>query len=115
VDQLGFQHTDYLNIGINKAPDKPTLVIDSYVNCSNKGSLQFYANGATSYHVQYGTVPGGPYPKSIIVPATSSRCAVPNLTNGTKYYYTVNAVNSAGTSPNANEVSQKVSNVGNYY
>jgi fibronectin type 3 domain-containing protein len=58
--------------------------------------------GATSYHVKRATVSGGPYTQ-VAAPASSSFTDT-GLTNGTKYFYVVSAVNSAGESANSSEV-----------
>jgi fibronectin type 3 domain-containing protein len=57
------------------------------------------SSGATSYHVKRATVSGGPYTQ--IAAATSATFADAGLTNGTKYFYVVAAVNSAGESGNS--------------
>jgi fibronectin type 3 domain-containing protein len=51
--------------------------------------------GATSYDVGRASVSGGPY-TLIFTGLTSTNCVDPDLTNGTRYYYVVAAVNSAG-------------------
>ena len=61
------------------------------------------SNGATSYHVKRATATGGPYMQSGSVMATSYTDA--GLTNGTKYFYVVSALNAAGESANSIEVS----------
>src|SRR5271165_556768 len=60
------------------------------------------SSGATSYHVKRATVSGGPYTQ-IAVP-TSPSYTDTGLTNGTKYFYVVSALNSAGESANSVEV-----------
>lgn len=112
IDQLGYHHSTYLNIGINKVPESPILKINPYQNCSNTASLEFYSKGATGYHILYGTVSGGPYTHTITVPATQGFYKVSNLKSSATYHYTVNAFNSVGSTSNANQVSQTVANVG---
>jgi fibronectin type 3 domain-containing protein len=68
-----------------------------------KVSLDWNAStGATSYNVKRSTVTGGPY-TTISSPATTS-FADTSVANGTKYFYVVSAVNSAGESVNSVEV-----------
>ncbi len=59
-------------------------------------------SGITGYNVYRSTTPGGegstPY-----ATAVSSTYTDPAAANGTKYYYTVAAVNAVGTSPQSNE------------
>ncbi len=58
--------------------------------------------GATGYHVKRSSTSGGPYTQASSPTATSY--ADTGLTDGTKYYYVVSAVNSAGESANSAEV-----------
>ena len=60
------------------------------------------SSGATSYHVKRSTTSGGEM--QIAAPASANFTDM-GLTNGTKYYYLVSAVNSAGESANSAEVS----------
>jgi len=59
-------------------------------------------NGATSYHVKRATVSVGPYTQ--IAAPTSASYTDTGLTNATKYYYVVSALNSDGESANSSEV-----------
>lgn len=63
------------------------------------------SSGATSYNIYRSTTAGGegsaPYRTGI----TTTSFTDTGLTNGTKYYYQVSAVNSAGESPRSSEVS----------
>ncbi len=59
-------------------------------------------SGATSYHVKRSTASGAE--TQISAPASNSFSDV-GVTNGTKYFYVVSAVNSGGESANSSEVS----------
>jgi len=61
------------------------------------------STGATSYHVKRSTTTGGPYTQ--VAAPTAANFTDTGLTNGTKYFYVVSAVNSAGESGNSNEAS----------
>ena len=61
------------------------------------------SGGATSYHVKRGTVSGGPYTQ-VAAPSVANYSDT-GLTDNTKYFYVVTAVNSNGESANSNEVS----------
>jgi fibronectin type 3 domain-containing protein len=61
------------------------------------------SSGATFYRVRRGTVSGGPY--TTVATVTSTLWANTGLTNGTTYYFTVVAGNSAGTSANSSPAS----------
>jgi fibronectin type 3 domain-containing protein len=60
------------------------------------------SSGATSYHVKRSTTSGGPYTQ--IANPTSAGYSDTGLTNGTKYFYVVSAVNPSGESANSTEV-----------
>lgn len=55
--------------------------------------------GATSYTVKRSLTSGGPY--TTLTTATGTSYSDAAVSNGTTYYYVVNAVNSAGTSSNS--------------
>jgi fibronectin type 3 domain-containing protein len=57
------------------------------------------SSGATSYHVKRATVSGGPYTQ--VSAPTNGNFTDTGLTNGTKYFYVVSALNSAGESANS--------------
>jgi fibronectin type 3 domain-containing protein len=60
------------------------------------------STGATSYHVKRSTASGA---ETQIAAPTANSFTDTGLTNGTKYFYVVSAVNSAAESANSNEVS----------
>src|SRR5437879_1550209 len=62
------------------------------------------STGASSYNVLRSTTSGGPY-TSIVAGLAATSYTDTGLTNSTTYYYVVQAVNSAGTSANSNQVS----------
>jgi fibronectin type 3 domain-containing protein len=84
------------------APASPTNLQatagNAQVSLSWSGSTS-----ATSYNVKRSTTSGGPYTKLSSPTATSY--VDTGLTNGTKYFYVVSAVNSSGESANSSEVS----------
>jgi Concanavalin A-like lectin/glucanases superfamily/Fibronectin type III domain/Domain of unknown function (DUF2341) len=59
---------------------------------------------ATSYNVLRSTTNGGPY-ATIVTGLTTTSYTNTGLTNGTTYYYVVQAVNAVGPSPNSNQAS----------
>jgi len=61
------------------------------------------SSGASSYHVKRSTSSGGPY--SQVAAPTGITFLDATLTNGTKYFYVVSALNTAGESSNSAEVS----------
>jgi fibronectin type 3 domain-containing protein len=61
------------------------------------------SSGATSYNVYRGTTSGGESGTAIATGITGTSYTNTGLTNGTHYYYTVNAVNAGGTSGASNE------------
>jgi len=62
------------------------------------------STGATSYTVLRSTTGGGAY-NSVVTGLTATTYTDTGLTNGTTYYYVVQAVTAAGTSGNSNQVS----------
>jgi len=88
---------------LGASPPAPTGVSASGSNA--RVNLAWAASaGATSYNVLRSTVSGGPYsPAGSGIAGTSY--VDQGLTNGTTYYYVVQAVNASGTSPNSAQVS----------
>jgi fibronectin type 3 domain-containing protein len=63
------------------------------------------SSDTTNYNVQRSTTSGGPY--AIIASPAAASYTDSGLTNGTTYYYVVNAANSAGESANSPQASAK--------
>lgn len=75
---------------------------------ATSGNVQVVLNwtasaGATGYNVKRATVSGGPYTQ--VGTPTSTSYTDTSVTNGTKYFYVITAVTSAGESANSTEVS----------
>ncbi|HVT35567.1 MAG TPA: fibronectin type III domain-containing protein, partial [Nevskiaceae bacterium] len=60
--------------------------------------------GAASYNVYQGTSAGGEASTPVRSGVTSTQATVPNLVNGTHYFFTVRMVNVDGTGPASNEL-----------
>ena len=87
--------------GGGNLPSAPTGLTATAGN--TQVSLSWTASsGATSYHVKRGTATGGPYSQAGA--ATAAGFTDTGLTNGTKYYYVVAALNANGESANSSEV-----------
>ena len=85
--------------GVTSPPSAPTLSATPGIG---QVSLSWTtAAGATSYNVLRSTSSGQESP---LVTVTSTNYIDTAVIGGTLYYYVVQAVNSAGTSPNSNEV-----------
>ncbi len=83
-------------------PPTPANLVATPANA--QVSLSWSAStGATSYNVKRSTVTGGPYTK--ISSPTAATYTDTSVTNGTKYFYVVSAVNASGESANSSEVS----------
>ena len=86
------------------APSAPTGLTPTAGN--TQVALSWTAStGATSYNVYRGTTSGGEGSTPVASNITSTSYTDTGLTNGTKYYYEVAAVNASGTSGMSNEVS----------
>jgi Ricin-type beta-trefoil lectin domain-like/Fibronectin type III domain/PQQ enzyme repeat len=88
--------------GTTSAPSAPTGLT------ATAGNGQVFlswtpSSGAASYSVYRGTSSGGEANAPIVSGVTATTYTDTNLANGTTYYYTVTATNSAGTSPGSNE------------
>jgi len=85
------------------APDAPANL--TAVSGNSKVDLTWSAaEGAVTYTLKRGTADGGPY-TVIAEGITATAYTDMSVTNGTKYYYVVSAVNTAGESGNSNQVS----------
>ena len=89
--------------GVTTAPAAPTNL--TAVAGDTKVALSWNASsGASSYTVYRATTSGGPYMRVISGLAATSYTDT-SVTNGTTYYYVVEAVDSVGSSPNSTEAS----------
>ncbi len=93
-----------ITISSIKAPSAPTGL--TATAGSGKVTLSWTAStGAASYNVYRGTAAGGEGATPIATNISSASYADSTVTNGTKYYYKVAAVNAGGTSAFSNEAS----------
>jgi outer membrane protein assembly factor BamB len=84
-------------------PPAPTLATPTAGN--NQVSLSWSASaGASTYNVKRTLTSGANY-AVVASGVTSTSFTDTTVTNGTKYFYVVSALNTAGESPNSNEVS----------
>jgi hypothetical protein len=84
----------------SQIPPVPTSLIATAGNAQISLTWAI-SSGATSYHVKRGTTTGGPYTQ-VSAPTTNAYTDT-SLTNGTKYFYVVSALDSAGESANSTE------------
>jgi fibronectin type 3 domain-containing protein len=85
-----------------QAPPTPTNLAATAGNA--QVALTWSASsGATSYNVKRSTTNGGGY--GTVASPTGANYTDTSVTNGTKYYYVVSAVNSTGESANSSQVS----------
>ncbi|WP_171687009.1 DUF4832 domain-containing protein [Paenibacillus planticolens] len=92
-----------INSGPPTAPAAPTNLAATAGNA--QASLSWTASsGATSYNVLRSTTSGSGYAQ-VASGITATSYTNTGLTNGTTYYYVVQAVNSVGTSGNSNQAS----------
>ncbi len=69
------------------------------------------ASGDVSFRVKRSTTPGGPYEQVAEIPPAAPNVAAPSYTdtglqNGVTYYYVVQSVDGAGSSPDSEEISE---------
>ena len=85
----------------------PLAVADKTINISWTANPATTATAASGYNVYMGTTAGGESatPVNGSVPITGTSVNVPNLTDGTTYYFTVKSVNALGSSSASSEVS----------
>lgn len=110
INRLDFQFVnssgavqDYFTVIKGVAPNPPTGL--SATPGNSQVALTWNASAsATSYNVQRGTTPGGPY-TTIAPNVTATSHTDTTVANGTTYYYVVSAVNADGESANSSEVS----------
>jgi len=86
------------------APAAPTGLTATAGNAT-VGLSWTASSGATSYKVYRGTTSGGESATAIASSISGTTYADSTVTNGTKYYYKVSAVNGGGTGPQSNEAS----------
>jgi glycosyl hydrolase family 44 len=84
----------------SQIPPTPTTLVATAGNAQISLTWAI-SSGATSYHVKRATTTGGPYTQ-ISAPTTNTFLNT-SLTNGTKYFYVVTALNSSGESANSAE------------
>ncbi len=84
----------------SQIPPVPTSLIATAGNAQISLTWAI-SSGATSYHVKRSTTTGGPYTQ-ISAPTTNTFTDT-SLTNNTRYFYVVSALNSSGESANSAE------------
>ena len=91
----------FASCGPTAAPAAPAGLVATPGNAQVSLSWNS-SSGAATYNVLRSTTSGGPY-SMIATDVASTSLTNTGLTNGTAYYYVVQAVNSAGTSSNSNQ------------
>jgi fibronectin type 3 domain-containing protein len=98
------QSANSAEVNATPVPPAPSAPMGLAATAANvQVSLTWAAtSGASSYHVKRSTTSGA---ETQLAAPTSNSYTDTGLTNGTKYYYVVSAVNSGGESANSSEVS----------
>lgn len=97
----GFSNEDSA-VPVSAAPSAPTG-LDATAGNGSVTLKWNAATGATSYNVYRGTTPGGESTTPVASGVTQASYTNTGLTNGTKYYFKIRAVNAVGMSPYSNE------------
>ena len=106
---VGAQSTEASATPRSSAPSAPQTLVasggDGSVSLSWSAPVSDGGTGVTGYNVYRGTTAGGEATTPVATNVGTTSYTDPGVTNGTKYYYKVAAVNAVGTSPQSNEAS----------